>query len=409
MKIRNTIRVRILIHSWIFYLLLLFITISSTVCAQRMMSKKDFICSFPFRVLEGGVIIFKATIDDHPDSLTFILDTGNGGISLDSTTVSYLGLSVQTSDRILRGIGSMKKLSYTYDRTLKFPGLSTEHLDFHINDYELLTGANGLKIDGIVGYSLLKKYIVHIDFDNQLFEFYRKGKVKYPRSGVFIKRAISGIPIFNAGIEDENKCNANFYFDTGAGLCLLLSDKFENDSSIFKEGKKVIYTQAEGIGKQKMRLTTVKKVRIGHYTFKKVPTHTFFDENNVTNYPSTGGLIGNDILRRFNIILNYGDSIIHLNPNDHFFDPFDYSYTGLSLYAINGKVMVDEVMEESPSSKAGFMLGDIIVAINNNFSGNIQVYKSIIQLVNTKAKIIVNRGGELLTLYLPVESILQKN
>lgn len=398
-----------LIQYWIVFLLVQSITSPSAGIAQRLISKKDLICRFPFRVLEGGVVIFKATIDNHPDSLTFILDTGNGGISLDSTTVSNLGLSVQTSERILRGIGSMKKLSYAYDRTLNIPGLSAEHLDFHINDYDLLTGVNGMKIDGIVGYSLLKRFIVYIDFDNQLLEFYEKGKIKYPRNGFLIKNEIAGIPIINASIEDENKCSANFYFDTGAGLCLLISDKFETDSSIFKKNKKVIFTQAEGIGKQKMKITTIKKMKIGHYTFKKVPTHTFFDENNVTNYPATGGLIGNDILRRFNVILNYGENIIHLQPNEHFSDPFDYSYTGLSLYALNGKVFIDEVMEESPASKAGFVLGDIIVAINNNFSSDIQVYKSIIQSVNTVCKIIVNRAGELLILHLPVESILKKN
>ena len=39
-----------------------------------------------FKQLTGGVILMQATVADKPDTLNFILDTGSGGISLDSTT-----------------------------------------------------------------------------------------------------------------------------------------------------------------------------------------------------------------------------------------------------------------------------------------------------------------------------------
>ena len=42
--------------------------------------------SFPFRLLTGGIVLVKATLDNFPDSLNFIFDTGSGGISLDSAT-----------------------------------------------------------------------------------------------------------------------------------------------------------------------------------------------------------------------------------------------------------------------------------------------------------------------------------
>src|ERR1700720_2479480 len=48
------------------------------------------ITTFPFTVFTGGVILMKARLGDFPDSLNFILDTGSGGISLDSATVTRL-------------------------------------------------------------------------------------------------------------------------------------------------------------------------------------------------------------------------------------------------------------------------------------------------------------------------------
>lgn len=401
-------------HTSFFYcsfLLLLFsLLIFGTSFSQnkKRIFKTPLVARFPFSILEGGVILVKATIDPYPDSLTFILDTGSGGISLDSTTVSELGIPTVPSEMMLRGIGNMKKLHYAYDKTLHLPRFDVEHLDFHINDYELLTSANGVKIDGIIGYSLFRRYIMYIDYDNSLLDFYAPGEIHYPKAGYLIHPKINGIPIFAASLENESKRSGNFYFDSGAGLCVLLSEAYEKDSAILSKKSPIFITQEEGIGKKTMRLSTIKKVSVGPYTFKKVPIHFFEDEFNVTYYPKTGGLIGNDLLRRFNIILNYQDSSIHLRPNTHFADGFNYSYTGLSLYSLNGLVVIEDVMKDSPGDVAGFKAGDVIVSIDNDFSGKLQNYKNLLEVVGNKPRIVISRSGELSILYLSIIDISKK-
>ncbi len=115
------------------------------------------------------------------------------------------------------------------------------------------------------------------------------------------------------------------------------------------------------------------------------------DEFNVTSYPYVGGLIGNDILRRFNLIMNYQKREIHLLPNSHFRDLFDYSYTGMSIYFIEGKIMIDDIIKGSPAFKAGFMIGDVILAINNNFSNDINQYKNMLQSNDERIKALIMR------------------
>ena len=99
-----------------------------------------------------GIIIVHATLDNYKDTLNFVLDTGSGGISIDSTTSVYLGLT-KMSDRTVRGIAGMKTVEFSYNHTLHMPGITVENLDFHINDYDILTSAYGMRIDGIIGYS----------------------------------------------------------------------------------------------------------------------------------------------------------------------------------------------------------------------------------------------------------------
>ena len=364
--------------------------------------------SFKFEQLTGGIIILHATLNDFPDTLNFILDTGSGGISLDTLTALYYKLPLEPSDRTVRGIGGIKNINYYKNGTLHFPGLDVERLDFHINDYEILTEVYGLRVDGIIGFSFLRRYIVSIDYDKQLMSVYMPGKYEYPKKGTTLKPTFASIPITNHYVQDERSYLLNFYFDTGAGLCVLMSEQFMEDSVFISKRKKSVNTQVEGlIGKINMRLTTMKRMKIGPYKFSKVPIHVYSDSVNVLGYPSIKGLLGSDLLRRFNIVLNYPERTIHLTPNTHMRDPFDYSYTGMSYYFIEGKIIITEIQQGSPAEKAGLMPGDIIFGIENNFSNNIGQYKLLLQNQGRKVRILIFRNTVPQMFELKVGSILK--
>jgi len=218
----------------------------------------------------------------------------------------------------------------------------------------------------------------------------------------------TSLPIQHVKFKDDRDMTGRFYFDTGAGICFLLSQDYAEDSSVLaKKRKKPVVTQAEGLGgKMQMKLTTVKEVKLGPYKFKNVPTYVFDDEYNVTSYPYLGGLIGNDLLRRFNVTLNYPAREIHIIPNAHYNDLFDYAYTGLGIYYVEGKVVVEDVIPGSPAEEAGFEVGDIIFAINNVFNSTISNYKNQLQTVGEKMKIIVMRKGLPIVVWLKPHSIL---
>ena len=204
----------------------------------------------------------------------------------------------------------------------------------------------------------------------------------------------TSLPIQPLRVTDSRKINANFYLDTGAGLCFLVSKEFADDSSLMLKKRIPVPVEAQGLGgKKRMMITIIKEVKIGPYSFRRVPTHILDDEFNVTSYPYINGLLGNDIIKRFNIVLNYQKREIHLLPNSHFRDAFDYSYTGMSIFFINGKVVIDDVIKDSPAYKAGFKKDDIIFAVNNNFSNDINQYKNILQSNGDRLKVLIMRSG----------------
>ena len=365
------------------------------------------ITKLPFVMLTGGTIIIKAQLDNFDDTLNFVLDTGSGGISLDSATTDYLQLPRIKTDRSIRGIAGMRTVDFVYKRSLKLLGLTVDSLDFHINNYDILTSAYGVKIDGVIGYSFFRRFIVKLNYDDYTIEVYKPGSIKYPVGGYMLYPDFNMLPVVATAITDNTTSKENFIFDTGAGLNMLLSDDYVSDSSIIDKKRKQFATQAEGLGGKKlMNATVIKKVALGPYKFRWVPVYIFKDEFNVTSYPKMGGVIGNDILRRFNLIINYPDKKIHIKPNSHFFDDFDYSYTGLGLYQIDGLIRVEDIVVGSPADKAGFKTDDIIFSVDNNFTLNMQVYKQLIQNAGNTVKIIVRRRDEFVTLNLEIQHLL---
>ncbi len=383
-------------------------TISAGAQEQFIEPQAKKLTTIPFQLLSGGVIIVKAKLNNYPDSLNFILDTGSGGISLDSITVEKYKIPVVPSNKKIKGIGGVKTVSFLNDATLYFPGLEVDRLNFHVNDYEILSSVYGIKIDGIIGYSFFIRYIVNINYDQSLITVYTTGEYKYPKSGYMLNPIFTAIPIQQTQFKDSKEFFQRFYFDTGAGLNFLLSENFANDSAVLhRKRKPPVITQAEGLGgKMTMRLTTVKWLKIGPYKFRKVPTHIFDDVVNVTNYPFIGGLLGNDLLRRFNTTFNYVKQELHIVPNSQFKDFFDYAYTGLAIYKIDGEIMIDGVAPGSPAEKAGFRKNDFILAINGDFSKTIHSYRLLLQQVKQKLTFLISRDGDLITLNLKPISIL---
>ncbi len=396
-----------MMKKWLYLFLLLLSQYTVRAQEEFVPPPSKLITIFPFRLLTGGIILFKAQVSNYPDTLNFILDTGSGGISLDSLTTERLKLKTELSDRTIRGIAGIRQVRFAYNQKLRLPNLTVDSLNFHINDYEVLTGSYGEKIDGIMGYAFLSRYIVKVDYDSLRIFVYSKGTFKYPKGGFVIRPLLVNLPVVTTSIKDDHEILSRYYFDTGAGMCLLLSSDFVKDSSFINPKRKWYATQAEGLGgKAPMRQGVIKQIKIGPYKFRNVPTYIFEDEFNVTSYPYLGGLIGNDLLRRFNIIINYDRRDMHLTPNSHFSEPFDYSYTGLGMYVIDGEIRIIDVMPESPAEAAGFKPGDVVIAIENNFSSNIQTYKALLQTPGGKLKVLVMRDEGPTLLTLKVKSIL---
>lgn len=368
-----------------------------------------YLTSVRFRVMFGGIIMGKARIGNFGDSLNFIFDTGCGSVSLDSTTADRFQLVPHESPHFIHGVGGICRQRLLDSQSLHLGGITIDSLSMQVCNYELLSSIYGEKIDGIIGYSLFSRYLVHVNYDESKMDIYTRGGVVYPKGGFLLRPRVFGLPMLEGRLTDAREILSRFYFDTGAGLCLLFSSNFTTDSAVFSpKRKKPVRMQGAGLGgKMEMQLTTLKTFSLGPFRFRQIPTYIFEDAYDVTSYPQLAGLIGNDLLRRFNLIINYDRSEIYILPNTSFHQPFDYSYSGVSIALMQGKIVVMDVMTDSPAERAGFKAGDIILAINGDSGQNLQVYQGLLRTIGPRVKVLVQRDSrEPEMLSLKVVSIL---
>jgi len=120
------------------------------------------------------------------------------------------------------------------------------------------------------------------------------------------------------------------------------------------------------------------------------------DEINVNR----NGLIGNPLLERFHVYIDYVSEKLYLKPNKKKYNKsFKYDKSGLVLYAFGPKLdsyYVKNVIEGSPAEKAGIMAGDKLVRVGwlpAKALSLLKIYKKFQRKPGTSIKLVVERNG----------------
>lgn len=277
------------------------------------------------------------------------------------------------------------------------------------DDYFRFEEFTGTEIHGIIGADLFKRYVVKINYIRKTITLYKPNNF-YAPGGTYAKIKIDNIknkPYINTPLTLQNDTivNTKLLIDTGASLTLLLNTFTHPDMDLPDNIIKANIGSGLG-GFLEGYKGRVKTLQFGDSEIDNIITN-FQDltevEIDTSHLNGRNGLIGNDILSRFTIIIDYSRQLMYVKPNKNIKKKFKYDKSGLTLIVAGSyfnSFIVYDILENSPAYEAGIRKGDIIKNVNwfpSNLLSLGNINNKLEKRAGKKIRMKIKRKGKKLT------------
>ena len=371
------------------------------------------IARIPFELVDDLMYV-KVKINDNAKENVFVFDTGATADLLDSSIAKELGLKPNYKQNTT-GAGGTKSYDVILSQKLSLNNsISVDNTHLVLSDLSRIIRRSGKKFDGIIGYSLLKDHVTKIDYDSNEILVYNKIQDLTTDGYESISFEFgNGIPIpqfdINITLRNSETFKGKVFFDSGAGLTILMNSPFAESNEISNKVKKRLISKSENLhGESTSEKIAIKSMNIGGYQLSEMPINIAHDKNGVSSYEDYLGILGGAVISKFNVILDYNTSTLYLKPNKNFTKPFDFPMSGISLIKTeDGKIVIDRVEKTSTAFKNGIRKGDQILSVNNDSSGNIQNYRAYLKQENSSVNLVYSSSkGKQKTTTIKLERLL---
>jgi hypothetical protein len=360
----------------------------------------------PFELVTGHIVI-QASVNNSPP-LSFILDTGDKYGIIDADRARELRLTLGGAIPIL-GVGprpaSGARVEDATFGVAGLPGFSQPvTLAMPLAD---IAARLGHAVDGIIGADFISEFVVELDYEARTVTLHDKRTFTYhgPGEALPIRLNSSGHPIVRGSVTPVGGegIQAEFAFDAGSGGALALHSPFADAHHLPGPALPTVRAVGQGGagGSAAGRIGRVSALTIGRVTLHDPVA--LFSEDRAGAFAATDaqGNIGQKIIGRFRVFLDYGRARIILEPTDTLDDPFEAASAGVRIDASGPDYRtfsVADLLEAAPCSEAGLKKRDVIVSIDGRPAADLTLTKIYEMFERPLARTItIRRGAEMLT------------
>lgn len=328
--------------------------------------------TIPFKYVNNFILLDVRIYGILPVQLIF--DTGAEHVILFKR--QYTDLLQVEYDRRMRVMGSDLSREIfaliTRNGLVEVEGLSARPHDMLVleEDYFNLDEMLGTPVAGLLGGGFFKDLVIQIDYRKRKLTLIDPRGFEPPGDHLALPVTIRTHKPYvtaEAGLQDGSVLAVDLLVDTGAGVPVLLHNN--TDSSLHLPATYIRGRLGMGLGGYvEGYIGRLRNFRVGSVdfpgiltSFQDLPGHWLVDRERFRN-----GIIGNELLARFSVFLDYHRGQLYLRPYKHKQRPFRMDRSGLMIFAYGmdfDKFVIQDLIDGSPAQEAGIRPGDVLYRI----------------------------------------------
>jgi len=383
-------------------LLILGVSLAPSAKAQLDESTRNegLLTEIPFQ-LHGSLIVMELYVDQSTP-LSFIFDTGAGGTIINESTATSLGIVGDETVSRQGGTG-MASVELSTDHIVYVEDMGFRDVTLGIAELGHIEKRLGAQIDGVIGWLILSRYAVRVNYDTMRIEIYDNERFEYNLGMSSCPVEVQGTTIFTnvtVAFNSGNTFTGKVVVDTGAGNTFYFNTPFTEENDLLEEMDSYYERETQSLSTESSHVytTTLADLNISEYEFCTVPANIAIAEAGALSWSGPMGILGNGVLKHFNIFIDLQEEVMYLEPSRLYYDRFEVNCSGLELVADDAfqRVIVDHVYAGSPAEEAGLEVGDEIVQINgaNVSDSRLPQIRGMLSQDGEEAEILINRKGE---------------
>ncbi|MDX1476766.1 MAG: PDZ domain-containing protein [Saprospiraceae bacterium] len=302
---------------------------------------------------------------------------------------------------------------------LELVGLAPQKRDILVleDNYFHLDEITGTQIHGIIGGGFFRNVVVQIDYKKQRLILHNGMKFEPPgRSFRQINvEMVSNKPYLQATgtLLDDTTLDLQLLVDTGAGLPLLLHSN--SHPKLAPPEELILGKLGVGLGGYVQgSIGRIKSLQIEDIAFEFVLT-SFQDLSDAVisdSLRNRNGLVGNQLLGRFDVYIDYMNEKIYLRPQGRYKRKFKMDRSGMIIFALGhslNEFVVQDLIAGSPAAEAGIQPGDIIRRIQGlpaKFFSLDQVTALMQKRVGKRIRLVIQRKQQIIKVHFRLRELI---
>jgi hypothetical protein len=275
------------------------------------------VVTLPFEITRD-IIFIKLKVNEQ-DSLDFIFDTGQFTATIDSTL--FDSLKMKAFDTITVNCISSIKRSFLTRCKYTIGPIVLDTLVTYVTPFKKYRKSLKRRVDGIIGYDIIKNNIIHIDYDNQVIEIYDTAtKKKWPGTLFALNDTVAPAIMAETTMLNGFKLIGNYVLDCGSNSGITISASLIDTSRLLDFiTDTIIKRYVSTCGKSSKAIDGIaQSFRIGPYILDNIPVSVTTSKSGVLAEGKYTGLIGTQILKYFNVVINCKKKIVYIETTEEY-------------------------------------------------------------------------------------------